>query len=46
MAGYKYSIAVSKLEDHRALHPDAHILFIQMKGEQPDVITPIMKNFH
>ena len=42
MAGYKYAIAVAQLEYHGVLHPDAHMLFIPMQEEHPDVITSIM----
>ena len=29
--GYKYTIDVAQLEDHGALHTDAHILFMKMQ---------------
>ena len=42
MTGSKYSFAVSQLEYHVALHPDAHMLFTKMQEEHPDIITAIM----
>ena len=29
----KYAVAVSQLEDHGSLHPDAHMLFMQTQEE-------------
>ena len=42
MTGSKYAVDLYQLEDHGALHPDAHILSMKMQEEQPDVITAIM----
>ena len=42
MIGSKYTISVSQLEDHGALHPDTHMLFMKMKEEHSDIITVIM----
>ena len=42
MTGSKYAVDVVQLEDHRALHPDAHILFVQIQEERTDIITEIM----
>ena len=42
MAGYKYSIAVFQLDNYGVIHPDAHMLFMKMQEEQPDIITAIM----
>ena len=42
MTGSKYVVDLYQLEDHGALHPDAHILSMKMQEEQPDVITAIM----
>ena len=42
MKGSKYAVAVAQLEYHGALHPDAHMLFIKIQEEQPDIITEIM----
>ena len=40
--GYKYAVAVDQLEDNRVLHLDAHMLFMQIEEEHPDVIKAIM----
>jgi hypothetical protein len=43
MTGSKYAVAVTQLEDHGALHPDAHMFFIQsVCEEQPEVAAAIM----
>ena len=42
MTGSKYAVAVSQLEDHGALHPDAHMFFIKTKEEHPDIIIENM----
>jgi hypothetical protein len=43
MTGSKYAVAVTQLEDHGALHPDAHMMFCQsMMDNQPDVVAAIM----
>ena len=42
MKGYNYAPTVAQLEDRGALHPDAHMFFIKMKEEHPDIITAIM----
>ena len=42
MTGSKYAIALAQLEDHGALHLDAHMLFMKIQEEQPDVITTII----
>ena len=46
MTGYKYAVYLYQLEDHGALHPDAHILSMKMQEEQPDVITAIMAQLY
>ena len=43
MTGSDYDVSVAQLEYHRALHPYAHMLFMQMQEEQPDTTTVIMK---
>ena len=40
--GSKYEVSVSQLEDNGELHTDAHMLFMKMQEEQPDIITAIM----
>ena len=42
MTGSKYAVYLYQLEDHGALHPDAHIVSMKMQEEQPDIITEIM----
>ena len=42
MTGSKYSGDIAQLEDHEALHLDAHIFSKKMLEEQPDIITAIM----
>ena len=42
MTGSKYAVAVYQLEYHGALHPDAHMFFMKIQEEQPDIITSIM----
>ena len=43
MTGSKYALAVTQLENHGALHPDAHMAFFQHSmEEQPDVVAAIM----
>jgi hypothetical protein len=43
MSGTKYAVAVAQLEDHGALHPDAHMMFYpSMVDNQPDVVSAIM----
>jgi hypothetical protein len=43
MSGSKYAVAVAQLENHGALHPDAHMMFYQsMVENQPDVVAAIM----
>ena len=37
-----YDVVVEKLEYHEALHMDAHMLFMKMQEEHPDIITAIM----
>ena len=41
MTGSKYSVAVSQLKYHKALHPDVHIFFMKIQEEQPEVIADI-----
>ena len=43
MPGSKYSVAVDQLKYHIALHPDAHMFFMQIKEGQQDIIIAIMK---
>ena len=43
MKSSKYAVSVAQLEYHGALHPDAHMLFMQIQEEQTDIITAIMK---
>ena len=38
----KYAVALSQLEDHRALPLDAHMFFMKTQEEYPDIITAIM----
>ena len=42
MRGSKYAIDVAQLEYHGALHLDAHMLFMKIQEEHPDVIKAIM----
>ena len=42
MTGSNYAVAVSQLDNHGVIHPDAHILLMKMKYEQPYIITAIM----
>ena len=42
MTGSNYAVDLYQLEDHGSLHPDAHILSMNIQEEQPDVITAIM----
>ena len=42
MTGSKYAVTVAHLEDHGALHPDAHILYMRIQEEHLDLITAIM----
>ena len=42
MTGSKYAVGVAQLEDHGALRPDAHMLFIKIQEEHPDTVTAIM----
>ena len=42
MTGSRYAVDMYQLEDHRSIHPDAHILSMKMQEEQTDVITAIM----
>ena len=37
-----YDVVVEKLEYHEALHMDAHMLFMKMQEEHPDIIIAIM----
>ena len=41
MSESKYSVAVSQLKYHKALHPDVHIFFMKIQEEQPEVIADI-----
>ena len=43
ITGYNYSTTVAQLEDHRALHPDAHMLLMKFKEEQHNTLKAIMK---
>ena len=42
MTGSKYDVDVAQLEDHGALHPDSHMLFMKIQEEQPDIIAAII----
>ena len=45
MTGSKYAVNVDQLEDHGAIHPDAHMFFRKIQEEQPGIITAIMTQF-
>ena len=42
MIGYKYSVDMYQLEDHKEINPDAHILSMKIQSEHKDVITAMM----
>ena len=42
MTGSKYAVNVAYLEYHGALHTDAHMFFMKIQEEHPDIITTIM----
>ena len=42
MTGSKYAINMDQLEDNGALHMEAHMFFMKMQEEQPDIIAAIM----
>ena len=44
--GYNYAVAVAQSEDHGALHLDAHIFFVKIQEEQPDIITKVMTQLY
>ena len=41
MTGSKYAVAMDHLEDHKALHMDAHMFSMKTKDEHTDIITAI-----
>ena len=42
MTGSKYVVSMDELKDHGALHTDAHIFFMKIQEEQPDIIIAMM----
>ena len=45
MTGSKYAVAVTQLEYHRAILPDAHMFFMKIQEEHPGIITATMTQF-
>ena len=42
MSGTKYETIMAQLEQHRTLHPDAHMLFNQAIEEKTTIVSVIM----